>query len=158
MVNEPSVFKLLRFNCICYGYSLFDIFKYPIHVFWWRVILNWSEPCNKYFGSRYVCEHVLKECNVDPHKIKLATLEPLYKMIQYQMVQILDSLTHCRLKRLSPHNTLEESNFNFRDVWLCDLDIPIEKWLNYLQTVETLIRCCIMRHLIWVCTVCQLPC
>ena len=35
--------------------------------------------------------------------------------------------------------------------------IPSEKWLNYLQTVETLIRCHILWHLIWVCTVCQLP-
>ena len=32
-----------------------------------------------------------------------------------------------------------------------DLDIPREKYLNHLQTVETLIR-----HLIWVCTVYQL--
>ena len=45
----------------------------------------------------------------------------------------------------------------FRYVRLWDLYIPREKWLNYLQTVETLIRCRILRHLIWVCTVCQLP-
>ena len=32
-----------------------------------------------------------------------------------------------------------------------------KKGLNYLQTVETLIRRHILRHLIWVCTVCQLP-
>ena len=32
-----------------------------------------------------------------------------------------------------------------------------KKWLNYLQTVETLIRRRILRRLIWVCTVCQLP-
>ena len=31
-----------------------------------------------------------------------------------------------------------------------------EKWLNYLQTVGTLIRHCILWHLILVCTVCQL--
>ena len=36
---------------------------------------------------------------------------------------------------------MEESNFNFKCVWLWDLDIPKEKWLNYLQTVETMIRC-----------------
>ena len=29
--------------------------------------------------------------------------------------------------------------------------------MNSLQTDETLIRCCILLHLIWVCTVCQLP-
>ena len=31
------------------------------------------------------------------------------------------------------------------------------KWLKYLQTVQTLIRCCILQLLILVCTVCQLP-
>ena len=36
-------------------------------------------------------------------------------------------------------------------------NIPREKWLNYLQTVETLIKRRILWHLIWVCTVCQLP-
>ena len=34
---------------------------------------------------------------------------------------------------------MEASTFNFRYVRLCDLDIPTEKWLNYLPTVETLI-------------------
>ena len=34
--------------------------------------------------------------------------------------------------------------------------IPREQWLNYLQTVETLIRRRILRRQIWVCTVCQL--
>ena len=56
-----------------------------------------------------------------------------------------------------PHYILEESNFNFRYIRLWDLHIPREKWLNYLQTVETLIRRRILRRLIWVCTVCQLP-
>ena len=36
-------------------------------------------------------------------------------------------------------------------------NIHREKWLNYLQTVETLIRRRFLRHLIWVYTVCQLP-
>ena len=59
-------------------------------------------------------------------------------------------LTHGRLNELnSPPYILEESNFNFRYVGLCDLDIPGEKWLTYLQTVDTLIRCHILRHLIW---------
>ena len=52
---------------------------------------------------------------------------------------------------------LEESNFNFRYVRLYDLDITREKWLNYLQTVDTVIRRRILRHLIWVCTVSKLP-
>ena len=51
--------------------------------------------------------------------------------------------------------SLYTSNFNFRYVRLYDLDK--EKWPNCLQTVETLIRCCILQCLIWVCTVCQLP-
>ena len=43
----------------------------------------------------------------------------------------------------SPNYTLEESNFNFRyaRLWDLDLDVPKEKWQNYSQTVETLIRC-----------------
>ena len=56
-----------------------------------------------------------------------------------------------------PHYILEESNFNFRYTRLWDLHILGEKWLNYLQTVETLIRCRVLQHLIWVCIVCQLP-
>ena len=47
-------------------------------------------------------------------------------------------------ERAPPHYTLEDSNFDFRNVRLCDLGIPREKWLNYLQTVETLIRCHIL--------------
>ena len=41
-----------------------------------------------------------------------------------------------------PHYILEDSNFDFRNVVRCGLDIPKEKWLNnmYLQTVETLFR------------------
>ena len=35
---------------------------------------------------------------------------------------------------------MEESNFNYRYVKLCDSNIPREKWQNYLQTVESLIR------------------
>ena len=73
-----------------------------------------------------------------------------------QFCLVLYVLTHCRLNRLS-HTLFWKSNFNFRYVQLWDLDIPREKWLNYLQTVETLIRCSVLRHLIWVCTVCQLP-
>ena len=55
----------------------------------------------------------------------------------------------------SPHYILEDSNFIFRYVRLCDLDISVEKWPNYLQTVETLIGRRILRRLICVCMVCQ---
>ena len=65
-------------------------------------------------------------------------------------------LIHFRLNRL-PHTIYWKSNSEFRYVRLCELDtcIPRDKWLNYLQTVETLIRCRNLRCLIWVCTVCQ---
>ena len=66
-------------------------------------------------------------------------------------------LTHCILNRLSHAIYWKSPNFNFRYTRLWDLHIPKEKWLNYLQIVETLIRCCILQRLIWVCTVCQLP-
>ena len=65
--------------------------------------------------------------------------------------------THSGLNKLNSHYILEESNFNFRYVRQCDLDTFREKWLNYLQTVDILIRCCRMQHLIWVCTVLITP-
>ena len=93
---------------------------------------------------------------------------------------------------------MEESNFNFRYVRLCYLDVPREKmtqlfansgdpdhsvasdladlgmhclpicpkpfannrpesFASHLQAVETLIRRRILRRLIWVCTVFQMP-
>ena len=67
------------------------------------------------------------------------------------------ALTNFRLNKLSPHCILEVSFFYFRYVRLCDSDILREKWLYCLQTVETLIRCHILRCLIWVCIVCQIP-
>ena len=50
-----------------------------------------------------------------------------------------------------------ESIFDFRYVRLYDVDIPKEKRCKYLQTVETRIRRRVLRRLIWICTVCQLP-
>ena len=66
-------------------------------------------------------------------------------------------LTHCRLNEV-PH-TLYGKNliFDFRYVRLYDLEIHREKWLNYLQTMETLIRRRVPQRLMWVCTVCHLP-
>ena len=43
---------------------------------------------------------------------------------------------------------LEESIFDFTYVRLYYIDIPKEKWLNYLQTVENLIRRRVLSHLI----------
>ena len=65
---------------------------------------------------------------------------------------------YCTITRfkVSQHYILEESKFNSRYVKLCDLDIPREKWLNYLQTVENLIRCYTAQCRVWVCIVCQL--
>ena len=53
------------------------------------------------------------------------------------------------------HYIMEESIFDFRYVSIYDVDSLKEKWLNYLQTVETLIRGRVLWRLIWVCTVCQ---
>ena len=47
--------------------------------------------------------------------------------------------------------------FLYEACQLSDLDIPREKWVNYLQTVETLIKCHVLQCLIWVYTVCQVP-
>ena len=74
-------------------------------------------------------------------------------------------LTHCRLYRLShtiywksPISILGTAGYEIHIFTYSHiLHIPKEKWLNYLQTVETLIRCRVLRHLIWGCTVCQLP-
>ena len=43
-----------------------------------------------------------------------------------------DKLTLLRLNKLSPHYVMEEFSFSFGYFRLCDLDIPREKWLNYL--------------------------
>ena len=48
------------------------------------------------------------------------------------------AVANFRLNKLSPHYILEKSNFNLSYVWLCDLDIPGEKWLNFLQTGNSL--------------------
>ena len=53
-------------------------------------------------------------------------------------------LTHCRLTELA---IMQDSYFDFRYVSLCDLDIPEEKWLNYLQTVGLH---CLPNTLLWV--------
>ena len=47
------------------------------------------------------------------------------------------------------------NSFNFRYDRLWDFYITREKSLNFLQTVETLIRRRVLRRLIWICTVCQ---
>ena len=64
-----------------------------------------------------------------------------------------------RLIRTPMHTLLfllEEWNFSFS---MSDyvIQIFLEKWLNHLQTMETLIRCCTLWHLIWVCTICHIP-
>ena len=65
------------------------------------------------------------------------------QMLQFRVClhSAFSPLTHCRLNELPPHYILEDSNFDLRYIRLSDLDIPREKWLNYLQTVETLMRC-----------------
>ena len=62
-----------------------------------------------------------------------------------------DLLTHFRLILNSPlHFILEELNFISRYVRQCDLDIPREKWLNYLLTVDQIQQnqICMLQYLI----------
>ena len=64
------------------------------------------------------------------------------------------ALTHCILNRLS-HTIYWKSSISILGTPGYEIYIFLEKkWLNYLQTVKTL---SILRRLIWVCTVCQLP-
>ena len=73
-------------------------------------------------------------------------------------------ITHCRLNEVphtlnwkSPISILGMSGSVMLENYIdYILDIPGEKWPDCLQTVKTLIRCHILWHLIWVCTVCQL--
>ena len=46
-------------------------------------------------------------------------------------------ITHFRWNKLSLHYIVEQSEFKFKYVRLWYLDISREKWLNYLQTVDT---------------------
>ena len=76
--------------------------------------------------------------------------------LSFHKVDSLHSLTHFRLNKLPTHYTVywKSFNFNFRYVGLYDLNIlGGKKWLNYLQTMETLIRSHILWCLISVCTV-----
>ena len=72
----------------------------------------------------------------------------------YQVYPVL--LTHCRLNELA-HTIYWKILLSIWGMSDCDLDVPRENCFNYLQTVKTLIRCCVLWHLIWVNTVCQLP-
>ena len=78
--------------------------------------------------------------------IKIGLIKRSTEVIRTQWQNFLqDPRTH--------HHILQDSYFDFRYVRLCVLD----KLLNYLQTMEALIRRCALRRLIWVCTVCQYP-
>ena len=59
--------------------------------------------------------------------------------------------------KLLSHTIYWESPISILGTSGYEIHIFLEKWLNYLQTGETLIRSRILRRLIWVCTVCQLP-
>ena len=66
-------------------------------------------------------------------------------------------ITHCILDRIC-HTIYWKSPVSILGTSGYEIYIFLEKkWLHYLQTVKTLIRCRVLRRLIWVCTVCQLP-
>ena len=88
----------------------------------------------------------------------------MYKLwvaaVSHNLAHVSDQLTNYPVNPLwtewtLPHYILESFNFVFKYVRLCDLDIPGENWSNYLQTMETQIRCRVLWRLTWVCTVCQ---
>ena len=71
-------------------------------------------------------------------------------------------LTHFRLNNPPPppppsplYYIWEESNFNFRYVRLCDLDVPREKWLKSRYRYPDQMPYSAARRLVWDCTVCQ---
>ena len=65
-------------------------------------------------------------------------------------------LTHCILNRLS-HTIYRKGPISILGMSGYEIYIFLEKkWLNYFQTVETLIRRRVLQRLIWVCTVCRL--
>ena len=94
------------------------------------------------------CQRGLQQhTNADSNRIYTKiNMSPSYRLGDIMTTHVRSSIKTC-----------PGINFDFRYVRLDDLDVPTEKLLNCLQTVETLIRCRILWHLIWVCTVCQLP-
>ena len=71
-------------------------------------------------------------------------------------IKIICCLAHLRLNKLS-HTIYWKSQFSILDMLGYMMYILLKKkWLNCLQTVETLIRRRVLRRLIWVYTVCKL--
>ena len=68
---------------------------------------------------------VTKQVQCSPAGLAVFGLLPVWKQLSYFRLNQLPTLY---IRRLS-----------FRYAGLCDLDIPIEKGQNYLQTVETLL-------------------
>ena len=110
-----------------------------------------------------------KNCWNDKHKmsswvqsashypLKCLPLPSLITLITVLRYTVSTSLTHCRLNRLS-HTIYWKSPISILGMSGYVIYRFLEKkWLNYLQTVKTLIRRRILWRLIWVCTVCQLP-
>ena len=119
-------------------------YEYPQHMFSWRHKKKYLATSHVW-SQLYVCSQPIVWCKNNTKFIP--SCHPDYLLICLPIVDWMNSL----------HYILEDSNFDFRYARLCDLDILRQKRFNYLQTVETLIRCHILQHLIWVCTVCQLP-
>ena len=72
------------------------------------------------------------------------------------LLWILSKFNSFMPNRLFYLNSLDRSISCIRSVWLVFYHYPVlEKLLNLMQAMYTLIRRCILRHLIWVYTVCQ---
>ena len=75
---------------------------------------------------------------------------------RHVFVEIKVRVYYCRLNELS-HTIYLKIVIMTKYVRLCDVDIPREKWLNYLQTLETLISHLILLRMIWVSAVANNP-
>ena len=164
----------LRLGCANYGFVPWDPLHWRIN---WITISDWllnTRLSNKnWSGSYHICVQQVLVWQIRKTTLK-AILYSKYWVLCWEV--LVDGLLQlngiCWLlsllgllwlkltlstEQIPLHYILEESNFDFRYVRLCDLDISREKWLNHLQIVETLKRWCFLQHLSWVCTVCQLP-
>ena len=80
--------------------------------------------CLLYF-SVHVASDTAYRCNNSLiSKRRILCHQLLCKYLSYFIYFYLYKLTHFRLNKHSSHYILQESNFKFRFVRLCDLDIP----------------------------------
>ena len=110
---------------------------------------------NNDLRSKQICRYLISQVHKNwiGSSIRLLFKCPWPELISTNPASPQLQLTHCRLNRL-PHTIYWKSLISILGMSGYEIDIPREKWLNYLQTVETHIRRHVLWRLIWVCTVC----